>query len=167
MRGSSEKCICSSIKPALPNVRPRRIARRITIVQSGLGAGGTEKIVSLLARHLDGQGHEVTVLAIKDLPSESYYPMPTAVSLRTMEEDLGKAAAKSKASHTVWLRKAMRDGKPDLVISFLTKINVQVAIAAIGLGVRRIAPGWSRLSRADHNHRPIHAPVSVGRANLC
>lgn len=118
---------------------PKAPARRIMIVQSGLGTGGTEKIVSLLARHLEGQGHKVTVLAIKDCPSESYYPMPATVSLRTMEEELGKVATRSTTSRIAWLRKTMRDREPNLVISFLTKINVQVAVAAVGLGVRRIA----------------------------
>jgi glycosyltransferase involved in cell wall biosynthesis len=117
----------------------KRPGRRITIVQAGLGTGGTEKIVSLLARHLDGQGHAVSVLAITGLAREGYYPMPPDVTVRTMEEERGKAASTSTLSRTAWLRKALREEEAELVISFLTKINVQVAVAAVGLGVRRIA----------------------------
>lgn len=113
--------------------------RRIVLVQAGLGAGGTEKILSLLAAHLGRQGHEVTMLAIGGRPSESFYPIPAGMTLRTMEEELGKAASRSAVRRIAWLRKAFREGETDLVISFLTKINIQVAVARIGLGVARIA----------------------------
>jgi len=113
--------------------------RRIVLVQAGLGAGGTEKILSLLALHLDRQGHAVTMLAIVGHPSESFYAMPSGVTVRTMEEELGRAATRSTVRRIAWLRRALREGETDVVISFLTKINVQVAVARLGLGVARIA----------------------------
>ena len=79
------------------------------------------------------------MLAIGGHSLASFYPMPAGVTLRTMEEELGKAATRSAVRRIAWLRKALRDGEADLVISFLTKINVQVAIARLGLGVARIA----------------------------
>lgn len=129
----------------------RAPVRRIALVQAGLGAGGTEKILRLLAKHLDGQGHRVTMLAIAGHPSKSYYAMPEGVTLRAMEEELGSAATRSATSRIAWIRKAVREAEVELVVSFLTKINVQVAVACLGLGVRRIASERNNFLRQRMN----------------
>ncbi|SFG67998.1 Glycosyltransferase involved in cell wall bisynthesis [Palleronia marisminoris] len=110
---------------------------RIALVQAGLGAGGTEKVLARLARHLDGQGYRVTILAIWGMPDAAYYPVPESVEIRTMVAEKGARAALRTFARIRWLRAALRG--QEVVLSCLTKINVQVALATAGLGLRRIA----------------------------
>jgi glycosyltransferase involved in cell wall biosynthesis len=54
-----------------------------------------------------------------------------------MAAELGPVAIQRIYRRVAWLRHAMRG--QDLVLSCLTKINVQTAVAAVGLNLRRIA----------------------------
>ena len=110
---------------------------RVALVQAGLGAGGTEKVLARLARHLDGQGYRVTIFAISGTLDAAYYPVPGSVEIRTMAAEHGARAATRTVARIRWLRAALRG--QDVVLSCLTKINVQVALATAGLPIRRIA----------------------------
>ncbi|WP_158228584.1 glycosyltransferase family 4 protein [Sinorhizobium fredii] len=107
---------------------------RIAFVLSGLGAGGAEKIVNLLAHHRKAQGDIVHVLAVNAASPESYFPYNSAIKI----EALGNTTHTiPRVAHTAQrlfrLHRQLRAIKPDLIISFLTKINVLVGIAAYGL----------------------------------
>ena len=142
-------------------------ARRIALIQAGLGAGGTEKIICLLATHLARQGQALTVLAIAGRPSESFYPMPEGVTVRTMEEELGPTATRSMLRRIAWLRKALREAQADLAVSFLTKINVLTAVACVGLGVRRIASERNNfLVQRMHPLWRLLMPVALASADV-
>lgn len=124
---------------------------RIVLVQSGLGSGGTEKIVAMLARHFTRRGHTITVLAIRGDPSNGYYKMPEGTTVRTLEAEEGAEAAKQTTRRIIWLRRSFRELETDLVISFLTKINIQTSIACLGLPIRRIAS-----ERNNFKTQPMH-----------
>ena len=112
---------------------------RIVFVLSGLGAGGAEKIVNLLASRYAALGHDVTVIALAGQPEESYFDYPAKVSFRS--RPLTKRAGRAfwRLSEILWLRRQLTEIEPDVVVSFLTKINFMTAIAASGLKVRVIA----------------------------
>lgn len=140
--------------------------RRIVIVQAGLGAGGTEKVVSKLAAHLDSQGHQVTILSIVGRESESFYTISDRVHLRTMEAETSRTATRSTLSRILWLRRVLRETHGELVISFLTKINIQVAVASIGLHVRRIASERNNFKRQQmHPLWRLLMPVALATAD--
>jgi glycosyltransferase involved in cell wall biosynthesis len=110
---------------------------RIVIVQSGLSAGGAEKIVNLLAVHRMRQGDEVHVAVFGGTRDSSYFEYPGSVSISSMRGDVGGAenSAKRVLRRIGWLRREIRNICPDLVISFLTKTNVMTLLACKGLGV--------------------------------
>jgi len=168
-KGGDAERIDSFNRPALWTEQKRRPTRvlRIVLVQAGLGAGGTEKILSLLATHLGRQGHNVTMLAIGGRPSESFYSMSKGVTLRTMEDELGKAATRSTIRRIAWLRRTMREVEADFAISFLTKINVQVAVACMGLGIARIASERNNFRQQAMSPlwRPL-MPVALATADV-
>ena len=112
---------------------------RVLFVLAGLGAGGAERVVSLIASDWASKDIECTVLAF-DAPGDPVYHRfdervsfvrlglaePASGPLRQLGRSLRRARA---------LRSAIRRLRPDLVISFLTKINVLTLLATRGLGL--------------------------------
>ena len=113
---------------------------RMTFVQAGFGAGGAEKIIAMLAHHYQGQGADVDVVAVNERSSETYFTYGTGISVfslaanraygdRSLRRWLGPASA------TPALRSHFVTRRPDVVFSFLTKVNVITAMAAAGLSI--------------------------------
>lgn len=103
--------------------------RHIVFVLSGLGAGGAEKAINLIARHRQSHGDRVSVLAFHDRPEDSYFAYPETIDLFTMEAESGPGGV---VSRLFWLRRNLESLSPDLVVSFLTKINVLTLLASMG-----------------------------------
>ena len=109
----------------------------ITLVISGLTAGGAERIMISLANHWVEQGQAVTLITFGAGPP--YYPLDDRVALRQLDlPSYGRPlhrALTSTARRILGLRKAIRASRPDIVISFLGKINALTVMATRGLGV--------------------------------
>lgn len=109
---------------------------RILFVITGLGAGGAEKNVAMLARHRAEKGDVVTVLAFAGAAGESYFPYPEGVSVETLGQSTKEGRGRRKVlNRLIWLRARIGALKPDLVISFLTKNNVLSLLATLGRGI--------------------------------
>lgn len=114
---------------------------RVAFVLAGLGAGGAERVVTMLAQALDDSGSQVTVIAFDHVDDPIYNALPPGVRVirlaaRPGERRGGVAAIASR----VWrLRAALARVAPDVVISFLTKINVVTLLATIGTRLPVIA----------------------------
>ncbi len=110
---------------------------KITLVISSLSAGGAERIMASLANHWVEQDQEVTLITFS--AGEPYYQVDDRVTLRQLNlpshgRPLHRALT-STARRILGLRKAIRASQPDIVISFLGKINALTMIATRGLGV--------------------------------
>ena len=113
------------------------MATRITLVISALSAGGAERIIVSLANHWVEQGRAVTLITFDDGPP--YYPLDDRVDLRqldlpTYSRPLPKALL-SAARRVFGLRRAIKQARPDIVISFLGKINALTVLATRGMAV--------------------------------
>lgn len=106
---------------------------KVAFLQTGLGAGGTEKNINLLARHRHELGDDVTVLAFK-ASGPSYFPYPPGIRLLVREELSGNTSADRVFGRYVWLRQHLKQLRPRVLISFLMKNNVLAVPAARGLG---------------------------------
>lgn len=101
-----------------------------------LRAGGAERVMSLLAGELAHRGHEVTVITLSD-PDEDFFdvsPLVRRVSIG-FEGDSRNVfcAAGQNLRRALALRKLFREHRPDVVLSFLTTMNVLVSVASKGL----------------------------------
>ncbi|WP_062204914.1 glycosyltransferase family 4 protein [Aureimonas sp. AU12] len=119
-----------------PDARP---PLHVAIVMPGLGAGGTEHVVNVLANEWTRRGWRVTVLTFEQPDTPSYYRFDPAVEIRRLglppkPQRLGPAAMGS-VRRVQALRTALTDVKPGLVISFLTRTNVLTLLATRYLGV--------------------------------
>lgn len=107
---------------------------RLLIIQGGFGAGGAEKVVSLIANQRSLKGDDVVVAGMHMPDEGSHYPYSDSVKFRVLRNE------KANGLRGAWLRmkflrSLVRELKPDLVVSFLTKINTLTLLATIGQNV--------------------------------
>ncbi|MEE4014598.1 glycosyltransferase family 4 protein [Roseibium sp. FZY0029] len=103
---------------------------KLLFVQAGLGAGGTEKIVAMLAAHRAELGDEVHVAAMTCPGAGSYFAYPDSVVLHVLDRTDGKGLLPLPLRRLANIRKLVRSLSPDACLSFLTKINVLTLLAA-------------------------------------
>ncbi|MDB5524068.1 MAG: putative glycosyltransferase [Rhizobium sp.] len=115
---------------------------RLVIVLPGLGAGGSEHVVSIIANHWAHLGHDVTILTLEPPGSYAYYAL--SPSIRVIR--LGVPPQRASGWKAAWLalqrvrrmRREIRSIRPDFVLSFLTRTNVLSLIATFGTGIATI-----------------------------
>jgi glycosyltransferase involved in cell wall biosynthesis len=108
---------------------------RIAFILSGLGAGGAERVVNLIARHRQTVGDRVDIVAVNADGPESYFPYEAGTGIWPLgSRQPGAAPLGITGRQVVALHGRLAALAPDLVISFLTKINILSALAMLGLG---------------------------------
>ncbi|MCC6244307.1 MAG: glycosyltransferase family 4 protein [Gemmatimonadaceae bacterium] len=138
---------------------------RICCVIASLGSGGAERVMMELCTGWIQRGYDVTLLTLSD-GGDDFYRVPEGVARIA----LGLAGVSSSPMHAmranVWrvasLRRALRDARPDAIVSFTDRTNVLTLLAARALQVpvvvseridpRRHNPGaaWRALRRATY-----------------
>ena len=150
---------CDSVswsRPHAPEKIPPVMARRLSIVTSALGAGGAERVISLLARHWVERGWKVTIIAFDRPGDPVYHPLHPEVALVRLDLPGGAIAVPRRVRA---LRAALKRERPDIAIGFLTKINALLLAAAIGISIPLLVsernnpskqgahPAWNRALR--------------------
>lgn len=107
---------------------------RIAIVQAGLGAGGAEKNIAMIARHRAKMGDEVHVIAMSCPEEGPYFAKPDSVKVHVLENVDARPGPLLQFQRILRIRRCLRSIKPDIILSFLTKINVLTIVANTGLG---------------------------------
>lgn len=128
----------------------------VTLVISSLSAGGSERVLSVMANHWAAKDRQVTLVTLSDTSDDHY-----ALDARVRRVALGVAsvsnspwvALASNARRIVTLRRAIRETAAPVVISFGDRTNVLTLLATVGTGIRvivaeRTDPRRSKLGRA-------------------
>lgn len=105
---------------------------RLLLVQGGFGAGGAEKVMAALANHRAARGDQVHVAAMTMPFAGPFFAYDSAVQLHVINSGRGLLRHPVRAKG---IRRLIGQTEPDLVISFLTKVNCLTLIAALGTGV--------------------------------
>jgi GalNAc-alpha-(1->4)-GalNAc-alpha-(1->3)-diNAcBac-PP-undecaprenol alpha-1,4-N-acetyl-D-galactosaminyltransferase len=117
-------------------------SHRITIVISSLATpGGAERVACWLANSWASQGTMISIIILA--PSEkSFFRLQDSVKLWPVgHQNKGKSLLRSAVLCVglIWrLRKALKDSRPDAVISFIDSNNVLALLACRGLKTRVI-----------------------------
>lgn len=115
----------------------RKSPARIVFVLSGLGAGGAERVVNIISEEWARAGHDVTVLCFDRIGSTPYYSFHPRVKVRLLGSPPKRTNALAGTVATIRrilsLRRVIRETKPDVVFSFLSRVNVKTLLATIGL----------------------------------
>jgi len=138
----------------------------LALVLPGLGAGGSEHIVSLLCNHFAAQGWLITLIAFEEPSAPSYYAYHPEVRIIRLGMKSRRRAAATGALAMLrrqkLLRQALKAVRPELVVSFLTRTNILSVLAARSLGIpvivsernnpalQTVGPVWSRLRQMTY-----------------
>ncbi len=103
---------------------------KIQFVVSGLGIGGAERQVVLLAREFSRQGHSVSIYTLNDLLIRSDELAGSSVEVVADQKRM-----RLDPAVLLRLRRHINAWKPDVIHSFLFDADLYSRIAAIGLGL--------------------------------
>ncbi len=112
---------------------------KIMFVLAGLGAGGAERVVSLLSGEMIRRGHDISVVSF-DAPGDPvFHSLHSQVDIVRLAIPPGGGSplrgVEAICRRTAALRGLFKRRRPDVVISFLTKINVLSIVASTGLQI--------------------------------
>jgi glycosyltransferase involved in cell wall biosynthesis len=136
---------------------------RVTLVIDSLGPGGAQRVLTTMANYWVSRGWTITLVTLEGPerpPAFALDPAVRVVPLGTIRPDLPPVRRVfGMPAHLTRLRSAIRHGGPDVVISFIDKVNVLTLLATLGLPVPvivservdpalySIGPVWTRLRR--------------------
>lgn len=105
---------------------------RIVFTLASLGPGGAERVVSLLANKMDGMGHQVEIVCLKF--NDVYYQTNDNVKVT-----LAMQQTTNHLTELFWLRKHIKQEKPDVVIAFTEGVYCFTIAALLGTKIPVIA----------------------------
>ena len=113
---------------------------RIAFVIPSLGAGGAERVASLLANDWSAIGHEVTLVTFDAPGTEAFFALHPGIALRGLSAPGRASRASWQARAPIWpasrgCDRCCASFDPDVVVAFMTEANVIALWASQGLGV--------------------------------
>jgi glycosyltransferase involved in cell wall biosynthesis len=111
----------------------------LTLVISSLVMGGAERVMTELANHWAARGWSITLIHYSAPQTPPAYPLDG----RVVEVRLGLfrvsrtpiSAVVNNVRRVIALRKAIRDSRPEIVLSFMANVNTLLATTGMGLPV--------------------------------
>jgi glycosyltransferase involved in cell wall biosynthesis len=112
---------------------------RVIFTIPSLSAGGAERVLTILANGWAAQGWEVRIISLNDNSCQSFYQLDR----RIVWTRLGLLREAANPLVGLWnnlervqaLRTSIRQGKPQVVISFIDTMNILTLLATRGLKV--------------------------------
>jgi glycosyltransferase involved in cell wall biosynthesis len=139
-------------------------ADRITLLAAGLDAGGTQRVLVMMADYWVANGRKVRVVTLSSTSSDFYGldPRVERVGLDLIRPSSGVwGALKANANRLKALRRAVLAGQPDCVISFGDTVNCLALLAIRGTNVKLIVS-----ERNDPRRLPIGRSWAILRRLL-
>lgn len=140
---------------------------RILFLVSSMEGGGAERVAALLSNEWVAQGHSVILLATFSGRGGCSYTLDERVELAYLADRTRSCFDRTAIGRLFALRRAIQDSQCDVVLSFLTNVNVAAILARSGLRVplvvsERIYPPlmptgrlWSALRQLTYRHADV------------
>lgn len=107
---------------------------KLLFVAANLGAGGAERVMSLLANQFVKKGYEVEFVFLKK--DIRYYPLPQQITITLANNE---CESDSLTKKLLWMRRYIKQQKPDVVFAFRISIYLVTLLSLIGIKVPVIA----------------------------
>ncbi len=108
--------------------------KNIVIVVSALNMGGAQRVVSILCNHWSQSGYAVTIISTFTGKKINHFQLNKDVTLKYL--DTNPFFSKMKIFNLIWklicLRRVIKEINPNIVISFLTRVNVATTLSNLG-----------------------------------
>ena len=108
--------------------------KNIVIIVSAMNMGGAQRVVSILCNYWSQHGHNVTLISTFSGDKEQYYKLNKDVALEKVTDS--PLLSKIKVWNLIWklicLRRVIKEINPNIVISFLTRVNVATTLSNPG-----------------------------------
>ena len=109
--------------------------RNIVIVVSALNMGGAQRVVSILANYWSKKGYSVKLICTHTVQIKSFYSLEEKVDIVFLQDIpyFKNINFLNLIRKLYLLRKEIQKAEPDVIVSFLTRVNVATALASTGL----------------------------------
>ena len=133
--------------------------KKITFLVSSMEGGGAERVAALLSNHWVKQGHQVTLVATFSGRGNCVYPLDHRVKLCYLADHVSstKNFFWNKINRLITLRRLIHHQKPNVIVSFLSEVNIAAVLATLGLGIPVVI--------SERNYPPF-LPLSFGMKKL-
>lgn len=121
---------------------------KILFLISSMGGGGAERVAALLANSWTKRGDHVTLMATFSERGECVYRLDEGVQLEFLSDHCEPTAGRIRRLLT--MRRFIRRTRPDVIVSFLTNVNVAALLAGIGLAIPVIV--------SERTYPPLETP---------
>jgi glycosyltransferase involved in cell wall biosynthesis len=134
---------------------------RIMLAVTTMTAGGAERVAATLVNHWSANGHKVALITVASSDLD-FYALDQRVTRIAL--DLSHGTKTWREFVTVnfkrirKVRSAVRDFKPDVILSFLDTTNVRMLLASIGTGIPVIVE-----EHIDPTQNPVGRTVKLLR----
>jgi GalNAc-alpha-(1->4)-GalNAc-alpha-(1->3)-diNAcBac-PP-undecaprenol alpha-1,4-N-acetyl-D-galactosaminyltransferase len=130
-------------------------AGRVTVVSAQLSDGGAERVAIDLCRYLRDEGRNVTLLTLSANTPDAYLPPEGVLRERLRVGKLPSSALRRPwylASSVIGVRRKVRKQAPDVVVTFIDKVNILVLFSLLGTGIpvvvsERVFPAHNPIAR--------------------
>jgi GalNAc-alpha-(1->4)-GalNAc-alpha-(1->3)-diNAcBac-PP-undecaprenol alpha-1,4-N-acetyl-D-galactosaminyltransferase len=133
---------------------------RVILLIDNFEVGGAQRVMSALANRWATAGWDVTLVTLAD-PTDDAFPVEGVrrVGLGLFGPAVSTGdALRLNIKRLRSIRRLIKDVKPDVVISFMERLNVLTLIATSGLAVPVVVS-----ERVDPRHHPVHPLVRIIR----
>ena len=135
--------------------------QRLALVIHALSGGGAERVLVEMANHWSRSGIHVTLITLAAADTDVYRTEAAIerIGLNVMCDSRGvMAAARNNLGRARALRRALREARPEFVVSFTDQINVLTLMATLGMRLKIIV-----CDRVDPWHHPLGRAWSMLR----
>ena len=110
--------------------------KKVLLSIVSLSGGGAERVVSVWANKLQNEGYDVSLLLYGR--NEKEYPIDPAIAVHTVAADYQSFQALSYFKRVERMRSIVKKIKPDVMISFLPRMQIWMMLATWGIRLRRL-----------------------------
>lgn len=124
--------------------------QHILFLVSGMQGGGAERVASIMSNYWVEKGYRVTLMPTFSGRGDCIYHMDSRVEVEFLADRVGsrKQSIWNRLRRFWILRKTIRQYNPDIIVSFLTHVNVAAILSAYGTKIpvivseRTYPPGY-------------------------
>lgn len=126
-------------RPDREEERPGQQFPRVTFTIASMGAGGAQRVMSIMANYWTDHGWSVSIATLDNPQELPFYDLRPVVAYQPLDgvrysRNRLRALVNNRA-RLLALRRAIRRSRPDVVISFGDTMNVLTLLAAVWLKV--------------------------------